>query len=316
MLEMKKRSPRSNNGIKRKAEATRYEILVAQVLKGLYGRNQIKASVEHDVDLPAIARNAAGAAVMRQVDVYAVFDDCNFQPLVVQAKNWKSPIGLPIVDSMNGMLSSLEQKCRGMIVTPSRYQSGAVSVARQQGLELCVLRSTQDIDFAKGKIPVVKGEVSVFVTVSEQVQINVCIGDFEKYTDELKVLASIDPDDLSLFNESDVLVGCMSDLHAYVHSRFPRSENYSFSKKFVINVPLYLQVQGAKIRIYGFSGNFSNREVGRMSYFNKITHLFHSQFSDKVFLIDELHRVLVPGEQLSAVTECIDMRNIFSGPYK
>lgn len=314
---MGKRNPKQGNqahhasAVCKKSPATEYELLVCDVLKAIFGRDKKALDVRHDMKLPTIATDSSGKPVVRQADVYAEFADQQALSLVVQAKNWKSPIQLPTVDSLSGMLASLAQKHQGMLVTSSRFQRGAVLVAKQQGLELCVLRRTTPADFSDGKVPEINGHIRMIGYYSDKVQIRVPTESFCNHEIALKELGKTKPADVLLYDEAGQNVGTMDDLHSLIHRRFHRSRDYDCEQEFEVCVPLFVHVNDQPVRILSISGRFSGRELCRKSFANKISHVFGSLNSGDIFLVDMYRRVLKPGEDLSAETEAIDMKEYF-----
>lgn len=296
----------------RKALATAYEILVRDVLSDLYRRKEATSKVKHNVFLPAKAKDLAGRSVMRQADVFVeLTSDQKSESLVVQAKNWTSPIRLPIVDSLSGMLSSLDGSHRGMLVTPSRYQKGAVLVAKQQGLELCVLRESHSKDFSDGKIPELTGEVVMVGTYSENVQIHVSQEAYLAYENELRIVGSKPPEAVDIFDADGQCIGNFADIHKLIHDQLNSTGSYDYSDEYTTSQPLFLKIHGLLIEILRIRGRFLRKELCRRTFSNKVTHIFGSLFSEEVFLVDRERRVIAPGEEFSAATEWIDMKEHF-----
>lgn len=295
----------------RKKLATEYELLSRDVLENLFLRNREDAVVEHDMPLPSRAIDRKGKPLMRQADVYAKFPQSGKKSLVVQAKHWTSPIRLPIVDSLVGMMFSLKEPCEGMLITPTRYQRGALLLAQQLGLELCILRRTTPKDFKDGRIPEIDAEIVMMGYLSDKVQVFIPREQAQRFPSELKELSSLQPEEVQLYSSSGDLIGTMVDLHKIVQSKFQSKLTYDEYAEFSIEPPVFLKLAGTLVELGAIRGQFSRRELYRQKIQNKVTHVFARLNTREVYLVDQKKELTIPGENITAQTGWIDMKKYF-----
>lgn len=305
---------RSKNKHKKKKEAltpTQYEQLSRDVLTGYYSRKKAPVLVRHDVAVPSKAVDERGRAVMRQVDVLTEFEDSNEKAIVVQCKNWKSSIPIPIVDSLVGMLSSLQRSCRGMFVTPKGFQKGALRVALQQGLELCILRRTSAKDFTNNAIPTIDGLVILRGIRSESVHIEIPIECSKKYAEELRIIGKRSPDELPIFDVSGSEIGTMNDMHREVHDHLGISKDYDEALLCTPQPRTFLKINGDLVEIIKLRGRFIGKNLEQKPMRNSLAHVFGNINTGEILFVDEKKRLSAPGENLSAETEFFDLKKYF-----
>lgn len=306
--------------IKEKSErgkrATQYEQFSRDVLAGLYERRKLNADVTHHVFLPSQVTDEKGKPLMRQVDVFVDFHDKSNKPFVVQCKNWKSAIPLPIIDSLVGMLSTLEQPCRGMFVAPSNYQKGALLTARHKGLELCILRPTMPTDFAERKIPSIDAWVTLRGIKSDQVQIEIPTTFSRKHSKKIRRLAQLKPGDIPIYDVDCKQIGTLEKLHDDVHERLGRERDYDEYQCCSPDQRTFLKINRDFGEIIKIRGRFKAESLEKKRMKNSISHIFGSSSTEEVFLIDEKRNVIKPGEEFSAETDCFDLKKHFPEWFK
>ena len=111
-----------------------YELLVREIYQQMLDQDQaLNVAVQHNVQ-------KQGRATSHQIDVYWEFCLGGVtHKVVVQAKKWKSPIRKGDVLTFKGVLEDLPGTV-GIMVTSSRYQKGALEVAKGAGIMLCNLQ--------------------------------------------------------------------------------------------------------------------------------------------------------------------------------
>ena len=111
-----------------------YELLVREIYQQMLDQDQaLNVVVQHNVQKP-------GRATSHQIDVYWEFCLGGVtHKVAVQAKRWKNPIRKGDVLTFKGVLEDLPGTV-GIMVTSSRYQKGAVDVAKAAGIMICNLQ--------------------------------------------------------------------------------------------------------------------------------------------------------------------------------
>jgi Restriction endonuclease len=111
-----------------------YELLVREIYQQMLDQDQAQnVVVQHNVQ-------KQGRATSHQIDVY--WELCLggvTHKVAVQAKRWKNPIRKGDVLTFKGVLEDLPGTI-GIMVTSSRYQKGAVDVAKAAGIMICNLQ--------------------------------------------------------------------------------------------------------------------------------------------------------------------------------
>jgi len=296
---------------KKRKQSVRFEQFSRDILAGLYEKKKIGAKVTHNVSLPSKAIKEDGEPLMRQVDVFVEFEDKSQSPFVVQCKNWTSAIPLPIVDSLIGMVSTLEQQCRGMIVVPNRFQKGAVVLAKQVGLELCILRPIKATDFADRIIPKIDAWAVMRGLSSDQVQIEIPIAFSKIYAKQMKRLSKVEPVEVRTYDSNGDQIGTMKDLHDAIHKSFNSEKDYD---EYLTCEPIqktFLKINNDLGEILKIRGRFRGKCLEKKRLKNSISHIFGSSRSEDVYLIDEKRNVIKPGEEFSADTGWFDLKKHF-----
>ena len=110
-----------------------YELLVREIYQQMLDQDQAQnVVVQHNVQ-------KQGRATSHQIDVYWEFCLGGVtHKVAVQAKSWKNPIRKGEVLTFKGVLEDLPGTI-GIMVAASRYQKGAVEVAKAAGIMICNL---------------------------------------------------------------------------------------------------------------------------------------------------------------------------------
>ena len=123
------------------ASSKGYELLVREIYQQMLDQDQAQnVVVQHDVQ-------KQGRATSHQIDVY--WELCLggvTHKVAVQAKRWKNPIRKGDVLTFKGVLEDLPGTL-GIMVTSSRYQKGAVEVAKAAGIMICDLQENLGSSF-------------------------------------------------------------------------------------------------------------------------------------------------------------------------
>lgn len=118
-----------------------YEILTKKVFDQLVNQKSVETiEVKHNVSLQ-------GKDVEHQIDVYWEFKQGPItHKVVVQSKDHINKIKQGEIIQFKGVLDDLPGQPRGIFVTLTGYQPGAINVAEKNGIELYTLREVADTD--------------------------------------------------------------------------------------------------------------------------------------------------------------------------
>ncbi|WP_197413890.1 restriction endonuclease [Terracidiphilus gabretensis] len=116
------------------ASSKDYELLVREIYQQMLDQDQAQnVIVQHNVQ-------KQGRATSHQIDVYWEFCLGGVtHKVAIQAKRWKNPIRKGDVLTFKGVLEDLPGTI-GIMITSSRYQKGAVDVAKASGIMICNLQ--------------------------------------------------------------------------------------------------------------------------------------------------------------------------------
>lgn len=124
-----------NTGIK-------YEHLAQEIYEEILkseGINTIK--VQHNVILK-------GKTTNHQIDVYWEYKIANsIFSMVIQAKDWKKPVPKKEMLAFVEIIKDLPTGTKGVFISKSGYQSGAIQVAKANGIDIYVLKEADSNDF-------------------------------------------------------------------------------------------------------------------------------------------------------------------------
>lgn len=129
-------------GLSLKNSGRVYECLVQEIYKEILkseGVNNIK--VEHDITLK-------GKTTKHQIDVYWEHEVGNSKfRTIIQAKDWESSVPQKEMLAFVEIIRDLPTGTKGVFITKSGYQKGAINVAKANGIDIYVLRAPNTNDF-------------------------------------------------------------------------------------------------------------------------------------------------------------------------
>lgn len=132
-----------------------YECLVQDIYKEILkseGINNIK--VEHDITLK-------GKTTSHQIDVYWEHKIGNSKfRTIIQAKDWNYSVPQKEMLAFAEIIKELPTGTKGIFISKSGYQKGAIDVARANGIDIYELRETNINDF-QDKIMKMKVDLNI-----------------------------------------------------------------------------------------------------------------------------------------------------------
>lgn len=151
--------------MKKKNTGIPYENLAQKVFNEIVNQDSVKTiNVEHNV-------TKQGKTTSHQIDVYWEFEVGGIKYCsIVQAKDWTTAVKQGEILQFKAVLDDLPGQPRGVFVTKSRYQKGALDVANANGILLYVLREPIEADW-EGKIKKVVINLHAFVPRTENLKV-------------------------------------------------------------------------------------------------------------------------------------------------
>lgn len=134
-----------------------YETLTQQIFQQILNQDGVKTiNVQHDITLD-------GKTATHQIDVYWEFEVTGIvYKTIVQAKDWARPVDQGELLKFKAVLDDLPDQPRGIFVSRSGYQSGAMEFAKKQGIPLYELRKPTNEDW-KGRIRTIRIQMNIIV---------------------------------------------------------------------------------------------------------------------------------------------------------
>ena len=119
-----------------------YEKLTQKIFSQIVNQDSVKnIEVQHDVNL-------SGKTTLHQIDVYWKFEVGGIlYQTVIQAKDWKNKVKKEQMLAFKAVLDDLPSGTKGVFVSKSGFQSGAVEVAKAHGIKIYELREPVDADW-------------------------------------------------------------------------------------------------------------------------------------------------------------------------
>lgn len=120
-----------------------YEKLTQEVFDQIINRQGVSTiDIQHDIVLQ-------GRTTKHQIDVYWKFEIGGIKyHTIIQAKDWKSRVPQKEMLAFSEILSDLPSGTKGIFVTKTGYQDGAIEVAKARGIALYLLRNPSEADWA------------------------------------------------------------------------------------------------------------------------------------------------------------------------
>lgn len=235
-----------------------YEKLTQYIFSQIVNQNEaLNIDVQHDVVLQ-------GRTTTHQIDVFWKFEFGGIEYLtVIQAKDWKSKVKKSDMLAFKGTVDDLPFGTKGIYVSLSGYQSGAIEVAKAYGILAYELRPPKTEDW-KGFIKVINLEIECSTPIYRDLAV---LLDKEWADDTGTALpeegSRISCEDAdTLFDSALKPYWSVSDVCEMLANRNPDSvqnEVYSFEKD------TYLLVNGKYVRLKSIGGCFGH-SVSRMTH--------------------------------------------------
>lgn len=226
-----------------------YEKLTQYIFSQIINQNQAEnIDVQHDVVL-------SGKTTSHQIDVYWKFDLGGIEYCtVIQAKEWKNKVKQSDMLAFKAILDDLPSGTKGIYVTLSGYQSGAIDVAKAHGIKIYELRPPKAEDW-DGYIKTINLDISCATPIYRDLVILID----KEWAEEKGVLPPVEGSQLScgdcdtLYDSSMQPYWSISKLCIELADRNPDSvkhEEYEFEED------TFILFDGAYIKLRKIGGSF------------------------------------------------------------
>lgn len=228
-----------------------YEKLTQCVFSQIINQNQASnIDVQHDVIL-------TGKTTSHQIDVYWKFEVGGIEySAIIQAKDWANKVKQSDMLAFKGILDDLPSGTKGIYVSRSGYQSGAIEVAQANGISIYELRPPKNEDW-DGYIK------TITLTLNSKSPIfrNITIILDKGWADANCVTLPAQGEELScadydcLYDLTGNLTGSLSDVFHELADRNPQKVDhvdYTFPQD------VFLKSNGQYIKVRGISGEFGH----------------------------------------------------------
>lgn len=122
-----------------------YEIFVQSLLTALLQTDNVCGQKNIKVEHRKIIKDNNG--IDREIDIYWEFELAGMiYKNAIECKDYNSTISIEKIDALVGKLKDIPG-VRGIFATRKGYQSGAETKAKQNGIELLIVRKLEDKDF-------------------------------------------------------------------------------------------------------------------------------------------------------------------------
>ena len=122
-----------------------YELFVQAIFRAILDSEAKGTQKNICVELKKKLKDNTGT--IREFDIYWEYELCGFvYKTVIECKDYSSPVSIEKIDALVGKLKDLPG-IRGIFATKNGYQRGAKTKAKQNNIELLVVREVNDDDF-------------------------------------------------------------------------------------------------------------------------------------------------------------------------
>lgn len=131
-----------------------YEIFVRGIFQSILNQTSVKnVEVRHDIEL-------AGLTSKHKVDIYWKFIVGGIEyETIVQAKDWRTRVSKGQLMEFKGVLDDLPGQVRGVFITKTGYQRGALEVAKGYGILLYELNEFRAKPITMSLLGFARGEI-------------------------------------------------------------------------------------------------------------------------------------------------------------
>ncbi len=274
-----------------------YEELTQQIFQALNDQTVVNTlRVERNVKLQ-------GRTTKHQIDVYWEFEMGGVvYRTVVQAKDWQQPVKQEQILAFRAILDDLPGQPRGIFVTRTGYQSGAIEVAKAHGIQIYELREPTAKDM-EGKVMSFHLRISVFAPKSTNIEPFFdqawAVAERERRGFERDEVVEIKvggfEDQLFLLNEAGEKAGTF---HSIIQSMFPAAyiEAPPTVKEHLFTEPTYLPTGNSRFprtKLLGIRATISVERQNQETILKGedfIGFVMHDVIGDKTRLIDKQKR--------------------------
>ena len=224
-----------------------YEKLTQRIFSLIVNQNRVDTI---DVQQHVILQ---GKKNKHEIDVYWKFSDgvSEFET-IIQAKDWNSKVKMEQIYALSGIINDLPGTVKGIFVSKSGYQEGAIAAAEGCGIDLYELRSPKDSDW-DGYIKSILLRYYLTTPIIDNVQL-LLDGDWAA-SNEVSLQheqGKIPCDNPHLFSEEGASLGTLSNL---IYQLCDKQSRELQVVKHLFSENTYIELQEKRHKIKGVSAN-------------------------------------------------------------
>ena len=231
-----------------------YDKLTQKIFSQIVNQNSVQnINVQHDITLP-------GKTTSHQIDVYWEFEVGGLQyQTVIQAKDWKNKVKKEQMLAFKAILDDLPSGTKGVFVSKSGFQSGAIEVAQAHGIKIFELRKPTDSDWI-GKMT----ELDVEIHLQKPYANNLALELDKQWVSDNSINIQALPlgknfhQNYEVINSNKVHVCFVWDIVKDFLNKAPEQETYC--EKIFDDAFIAMQ-DGCLVKIKRFSGHFGCRTI-------------------------------------------------------
>lgn len=224
-----------------------YEKLTQRIFSLIVNQNRVETI---DVQQHVILQ---GKKNRHEIDVYWKFTDgvSEFET-IIQAKDWNSKVKMEQIYALSGIINDLPGTVKGIFVSKSGYQEGAITAAEGCGIDLYELRSPKDSDW-DGYIKSITLQFHLTTPIIDNVQLfldkewAVSNGILLQHEEGM-----VSCDNPELFNEAGMSLGTLNNL---IYQLCDKQSSELQVIKHIFSDSTYIELQEQRHKIKGVGAN-------------------------------------------------------------
>lgn len=231
-----------------------YEKLTQKIFSQIVNLNSVQnINVQHDITLP-------GKTTFHQIDVYWEFEVGGLQyQTVIQAKDWKNKVKKEQMLAFKAILDDFPSGTKGVFVSKSGFQSGAIEVAQAHGIKIYELRKPAASDWI-GKMTELNIEINLQIPYADHLTLELD----KQWISDNKINVQVLPSgkknlqNYEIINSQKVHMCFVFDIVTdFLNKALPQE---TYCEKIFDDAFIAMQ-DGCLVKISRLSGNFGYRTI-------------------------------------------------------
>lgn len=228
-----------------------YEKLTQYIFDQIVNQRQVNTiDVQHNVILQ-------GKSTSHQIDVYWKFEVGGEEySAIVQAKDWKSKVPQKEMLAFNDIIRDLPYGTKGIFVSQTGYQKGAIDVAKTNGITIYELRPPISSDW-DGYIKTIDISIEIKTPVYENLEIFID-EEWLKEHSEIQIESGLHfccAGEDYLYDENNVPYMTFKDIIMFLVNQNPNEVKYA---EYIFDKDTFAVIENNLIKIKGIKGDFGH----------------------------------------------------------